>query len=92
MLHLHPFGSISLGLLGLRQDDVVTVLLTSGNYYINGCVPLRLRSTVNGLGSSRKARKPSLNHEFGFPFEALAELERYGIPIIEDCAHWFFPE
>ena len=31
-----------------------------------------------------------VNHEFGYPYDGIAQLREKGIPIIEDCAHSFF--
>jgi len=76
--------------LGLAPTDVVTILTTTGNLYISGCVTREIEKVCRW---SRKIEPNTrcilVNHEFGFPYERLRELSRYELPIIEDAAHSF---
>ncbi|MEI6435923.1 MAG: DegT/DnrJ/EryC1/StrS family aminotransferase [Bacteroidota bacterium] len=88
-------GRTAIGLalhqLNLSREDVVAILTTSGNFYISHCVTDEIEKVC---GWSRKIDKNTsvilVNHEFGFPFEEIADLRKYNLPIIEDCAHSFF--
>ncbi len=75
----------------LNRNDVVTILTTSGNFYISNCVTKEIEKICKW---SRKFEEKTkiifVNHEFGFPFENLDQLKKYKLPIIEDCAHSFF--
>jgi len=75
----------------LQKDDVVTIITTSGNFYISGCVTSEIEkyckwSRIIGPGT----KLILVNHEFGYPYADLLNLKKTGIPIIEDCAHSFF--
>lgn len=82
---------LALSAYNLKKEDVVTILTTTGNYYISGCVTGVIEKFCRW---SRKIEKKTkiivVNHEFGFPFEGLVEIKKLGIPVIEDCAHSFF--
>jgi hypothetical protein len=82
--------SIALSELRLQKDDIITILTTSGNSYISGCVTREIEKYCQW---SRKLENNSraifVNHEFGFCFEKLETLKQYRLPIIEDCAHSF---
>ena len=75
----------------LCPDDCVSILTTTGNFYISGCVTKEIEKYC---GWSRIIEKNTklifVNHEFGYPFESLEQLKGYKIPIIEDCAHSFY--
>jgi dTDP-4-amino-4,6-dideoxygalactose transaminase len=75
----------------LQRNDLVTVLTTSENYYISGCVT---REIEKFCGWNRhicaKTKVIFFNHEFGFPRRDMESIAQYGLPIIEDCAHSFF--
>lgn len=74
----------------LRKDDVVTILTTSGNYYVSSCVTNEIEKYCNWSRNIEEKTKILLViHEFGFPYENLIDLKRYNFPIIEDCAHSF---
>lgn len=84
---------LALASLDLQKEDIVTILTTSGNFYISGCVTDTIekycrwnREMVAGT------RVIFVNHEFGYPFEGLRKLKAYGLPIIEDCAGSFFSQ
>ena len=75
----------------LQKDDTVTILTTSGNSYISRCVTTEVEKFCRWsryIDSS--TRLVLVNHEFGYPFQGLAELKKKGIPVVEDCAHSFF--
>jgi hypothetical protein len=77
----------------LRRDDVVTILTTTNNFYISGCVTTEIEKYCQW---SRKivpeTRLIFVNHEFGYPFPGLKDLLKLNIPIIEDCASSFFSQ
>lgn len=84
---------MALASLNLQKEDVVTILTTSGNFYISGCVT----STIEKYcGWSRDfvagTRVIFVNHEFGYPYPDLQKLKAYKLPIIEDCAGSFFSQ
>lgn len=82
---------LALSQYNLEPDDIVTILTTSGNYYISSCVTTEIEKICSW---SRKIESNTrvilINHEFGYPFERLSEIENLRIPVIEDCAHSFF--
>jgi len=76
--------------LGVADRDVVTILTTTGNFYISGCVTREIEK----LGRWSRGMEPDtkvllVNHEFGFPYEGLRALRQRGLPMIEDAAHAF---
>jgi hypothetical protein len=83
--------NIALQQYHLQPEDVVTIFTTSGNFYISSCVTGEIEKFCKW---SRKIEKHTrlifVNHEFGYPCRELNELKKYGLPIIEDCAHSFF--
>ena len=77
--------------LNLGPNDVVTILTTTGNSYISGCVTKAIDQVCKWSREFTKDTKVILvNHEFGYSYENLEELRKYNLPIIEDCAHSFF--
>jgi hypothetical protein len=83
--------NIALTFYNLKKDDIVTILTTSGNFYISGCVTSEIEKFCKW---SRKIEPSTkilfVNHEFGFPLENIGQLKEYNLPIIEDCANSFF--
>lgn len=83
--------NLALSMLNIQKNDVVTILTTTNNYYISGCVTKEIEKFCKW---SRKVEANTkvifVNHEFGFPYEKLMELKKYNLPIIEDCAHSFY--
>lgn len=76
----------------LKEDDIITILTTTGNFYISGCVTNEIEKFCSW---SRKIEPETkvifVNHEFGYPYPDLKALKkRYNLPIIEDCASSFF--
>ena len=75
----------------LKKDDTVTILTTTNNFYISGCVTAEIEKFCNwSREMTPKTKVIFVNHEFGHPYENLAALKKYKLPIIEDCAHAFF--
>ncbi len=84
---------IALNSLNLQKEDVVTILTTSGNFYISSCVTKAIEKYCRW---SREMLPETaaifVNHEFGYPFAGLGKLKEHGLPVIEDCALSFFSE
>ena len=82
--------SLALSQLSLQKDDVITILTTTQNFYISGCVTKAIEPHCRW---SRKIEPKTkviyVNHEFGFPYAELNELKKLNLPIIEDCAYAF---
>lgn len=77
----------------LQADDVVTILTTSGNFYISGCVTREIEKVCQwNRELTDKTKLIFVNHEFGYPYQGVSELRKYGLPIIEDCAHAFYTQ
>jgi hypothetical protein len=75
----------------LQRNDVVTILTTTGNFYISGCVTNEIEKYCKWSREIlAETRLIFVNHEFGFPYQNLSALKKYGLPIIEDCAGSFF--
>lgn len=77
----------------LKPDDVVTILTTSGNFYISSCVTKPIEEVCKW---SRKIEPQTkivfVNHEFGYLYPDMKAVADLGYPIIEDCAHTFFTD
>ncbi|GHT81138.1 hypothetical protein FACS1894125_1310 [Actinomycetota bacterium] len=85
--------SHALSLLELNEYDIVTVLTTSGNFYVSGCVTKEIEKFCKWSRSIEERTKVIfVIHEFGFPYENLNNLKKYNLPIIEDCAHSFISQ
>jgi len=81
---------LALAALGLGRQDVVTILTTTGNFYISGCVTREIEKFCRWSREVEPHTKALLvNHEFGFAYEELRALRRFNVPIIEDAAHAF---
>ncbi|MFD1316849.1 DegT/DnrJ/EryC1/StrS family aminotransferase [Namhaeicola litoreus] len=84
---------LALSQYNLQKDDEVAIITTSQNTYISGCVTVEIEKFCNWSREiNEKTKIIFVNHEFGFPYEDLANLKQYGLPIIEDCAHSFYSE
>lgn len=83
----------ALSYYNLQENDVVTILTTTGNFYISSCVTKEIEKFCKW---SRKIELNTkvifVNHEFGYPFENIDEIKKYGVPIIEDCCTTFFSQ
>jgi hypothetical protein len=83
--------NISLSLYNLSKNDVVTILTTTGNFYISGCVTREIEKHCKWSRELLPQTKVIfVNHEFGFPYTDIRKLRAYNLPIIEDCAGSFF--
>lgn len=72
---------------GLLPNDEVAILTTSGNAYISSCVTSEIEKVCKwSMTITDQTKLIFVNHEFGFCYEKLNELRKYGLPIIEDCA------
>lgn len=77
--------------LQLQKEDVVTILTTSDNFYVSGCVTNAIEQVCRWNREVCSETKVILViHEFGYPYKGLSDLKKYGLPIIEDCAYAFF--
>lgn len=83
----------SLSLCNLKPEDVVTVLTTSGNLYVSNCITREVEKYCKwSRVISEKTKAIIVNHEFGYAYPNVADLKKYNVPIIEDCAQSFFTE
>ena len=77
----------------LEKEDVVTILTTSGNFYISSCVTKEIEKICKWSREfTDKTKVIFVNHEFGYAYKNIESLKSYGLPIIEDCAHSFFTQ
>jgi len=84
---------IALEALKLEKEDVVTILTTSGNFYISGCVTSTIEKYCQWSREMvDRTRVLFVNHEFGYPYPDIRKLKAHKLPIIEDCAGSFFSE
>ena len=75
----------------LQKDDIITVLTTTGNFYISGCITKEIEKFCKWSRMIEPNTKiVFINHEFGYPYADLLKVKELGLPIIEDCAHSFF--
>ena len=85
--------NIALSHYDLKIDDVVTILTTSGNFYISGCVTREIEKFCKWSRELLPETKVIfVNHEFGYPYPELHKLKDLKLPIIEDCAGSFFSD
>lgn len=83
--------SIALEYYNLQKDDIITIITTSGNFYLSDCVTKEIEKFCNWSRKiENKTKVIFVNHEFGYPFEEIESFKKYKIPLIEDCAHSFF--
>lgn len=77
----------------LKKEDTVSIVTTSNNFYISGCVTSEIEKFCKwDRQISSKTKVIFVNHEFGYSYQELKKLKAYGLPIIEDCAHSFYSE
>jgi hypothetical protein len=83
--------NIALSFYQLEKDDIVTILTTSGNFYVSGCVTKEIELFCKWSRHLENNTKVILIiHEFGYPYRDMPSLLKTKLPIIEDCAHSFF--
>lgn len=81
---------LALSYYHLTKSDVVSIVTTSDNFYISSCVTKCIEKYCFwSRVISEKTKVIFVNHEFGYPCQKLHNLKKYGLPIIEDCAHSF---
>jgi hypothetical protein len=77
----------------LQKGDTVTILTTSGNFYVSSCVTGEVEKFCFWNREIIPTTKVIIVvHEFGYPYKGMTELAKLNIPIIEDCAYAFFSE
>lgn len=85
--------SVALSSFNLSKEDVVTILTSSDNFYISGCVTREIeKHCLWSRDFLPQTKVIFVNHEFGYPYPNIRSLKKYNLPIIEDCAHTFFSE
>lgn len=86
--------ALALSQLKLQKKDCVTILTTSGNSYISGCVTKEIERFCEwSMKIEENTKVLFINHEFGFPYRDLRVLkEKYPYTIIEDVAHGLFSQ
>jgi hypothetical protein len=83
--------NIALSSFDLKKSDVVSVLTTTNNFYISGCVTKEIEMFCKWSRDIVAETKVILvNHEFGYPYVDLQKLKDLKLPVIEDCAGSFF--
>lgn len=82
--------AIALRQFDLEPSDEVAIFTTSGNRYISSCVTGEIEQVCKwSMEITPSTRLILVNHEFGYCYRNLAELKKYGLPIIEDMAFSF---
>jgi len=77
----------------LEQNDLVTILTTSENYYISSCVTKTIESFCRwNRELTSETKIIFVNHEFGYPYPEMEKLIATSLPIIEDCCTTFFSQ
>lgn len=77
----------------LQKEDTITILTTSGNFYVSNCVTSEAEKFCKWNREVIAATKVIIVvHEFGYPFTGWEEVLKYNLPVIEDCAYSFFSE
>ncbi len=76
--------------MDLGSEDMVTILTTSGNSYVSGCVTHTIgRRCRWSMKIEPSTRLIVVIHEWGNPYPEMEELLKTGIPVVEDCAYAF---
>ncbi len=77
----------------LRQQDVVSIITTSQNYYISGCVTKEIEKFCKwNREIIPETKVVFINHEFGTVYPNMDQIVSTGLPIIEDCCTTFFSQ
>lgn len=77
----------------LESHDLVTILTTSGNFYISSCVTKSIEKFCRwNREITDETKLIFINHEFGYPFKDMEKIIATGIPVIEDCCTTFFSQ
>ncbi len=79
--------ALALNQYDLDPTDEVMITTTSGNRYISSCVTNEIDKICKwSMKLSNQTKLIFVNHEFGFCYQELESLKKYGLPIIEDRA------
>ena len=80
--------------LHLCQEDTVSIITTSGNFYVSSCVTTAIENVCQWNREITDSTKAILViHEFGYPHKSAYELKKkYDLPVIEDCAYAYFTD
>lgn len=82
--------SLVLSDAGVGPDDTVTILTTTGNTYVSGCVTQTIGRVCHWSMRIEPSTKLILViHEWGIPYPKMNEALETGIPVVEDCAYAF---
>jgi dTDP-4-amino-4,6-dideoxygalactose transaminase len=74
----------------LGPDDTVTILTSTGNSYVSGCVTRTIGEFCQwSLKIEPSTRLIIAIHEWGLPYPGMDDLLKTGIPVVEDCAYAF---
>lgn len=74
----------------LGPDDTVTILTTTGNAYVSGCVTSTIGRLCRwSMKIEASTRLIVVIHEWGIPYPKMDEVLSTGIPVAEDCAYAF---
>lgn len=77
----------------LKPSDQVSILTTSGNFYISGCVTAEIEKVCRwNRELNEETKLIFVNHEFGTVHPEMAALKATGLPIIEDCCTTFYSQ
>ncbi len=75
----------------LQKNDIVTILTTTGNFYISSCVTNEIEKFCKWSRQIESNTRSSwLTMNLVILMQNCISLKETGIPIIEDCAHSFF--
>lgn len=76
--------------LKLKQNDVVSIFTSLGNYYVSGCVTKTIEKYCKwSMDMEPKTKAILVIHEWGIPHPGIKQLCKLGFPVIEDCAYAF---
>lgn len=82
--------TLALQNLALKHKDVVTILTTTGNRYVSGCVTRAIEQVCRwDREVSPQTAVILVVHEFGAFYRDMPKIYDLGLPIIEDYAHCF---
>ncbi len=82
--------ALALADAGLGRDDTVTILTSTGNSYVSGCVTRTIQGVCRwSMKLESSTRLIVVIHDFGIPYPRMDEVLKSGIPVLEDCAYAF---
>ncbi|MGA4365134.1 DegT/DnrJ/EryC1/StrS family aminotransferase [Pantoea ananatis] len=80
--------TLALQSLSLNAEDKVTILTTTGNLYVSGCVTKAVEKVCKWERVLDKSTKAIVViHEFGKVYSDMDSIYQLGLPVIEDYAH-----